>query len=79
MGLYYQKKLELANKLGMSRSTIRQATNKLENEGLLKRKKGVGTTVAAKKGLSTGLDHWYSFTQEMKEKGSRSTEFIYES
>ncbi|MEJ7587257.1 MAG: GntR family transcriptional regulator [Ferruginibacter sp.] len=55
--------------MSISRSTIRQATNKLENEGLLKRKKGVGTTVATKKRLSTGLDHWYSFTQEMKERG----------
>lgn len=68
-GALLPKEIELANKLGISRSTIRQATNKLENEGLLKRKKGVGTTVARKKTLSTGLDHWYSFTQEMKELG----------
>lgn len=68
-GALLPKEVELANLLGISRSTIRQATNKLENEGLLKRKKGVGTTVAAKRKLSTGLDHWYSFTQEMKERG----------
>ncbi|MEO6549914.1 MAG: GntR family transcriptional regulator [Ferruginibacter sp.] len=68
-GALLPKEIELANKLGISRSTIRQATNKLENEGLLKRKKGVGTTVAKKKPLATGLDHWYSFTQEMKELG----------
>ncbi|MBC7826419.1 MAG: GntR family transcriptional regulator [Chitinophagaceae bacterium] len=68
-GTLLPKEVELANLLGVSRSTIRQATNKLENEGLLKRKKGVGTTVAPKKILSTGLDHWYSFTQEMKERG----------
>jgi GntR family transcriptional regulator len=68
-GALLPKEVELANQLGISRSTIRQATNKLENEGLLKRKKGVGTTVARKKQLSTGLDHWYSFTQEMKEIG----------
>ena len=68
-GALLPKEIELANKLGISRSTIRQATNKLENEGLLKRKKGVGTTVATKKALATGLDHWYSFTQEMKEMG----------
>ncbi len=63
------KEVELANTLGISRNTIRQATNKLEYEGLLKRKKGVGTSVAPKKKMSTGLDHWYSFTKEMKEKG----------
>lgn len=48
-GALLPKEIELANQLGISRSTIRQATNKLQNEGLLKRKKGVGTTVARKK------------------------------
>ncbi|HVU98674.1 MAG TPA: GntR family transcriptional regulator [Puia sp.] len=68
-GAFLPKEVELANRLGVSRNTIRQATNKLENEGLIVRKKGVGTRVADKKGLMTGLDHWYSFTQEMQEKG----------
>lgn len=68
-GTMLPKELELANQLGISRSTVRQATNKLENEGLLKRKKGVGTTIAPKKRLLTQLDHWYSFTQEMKDRG----------
>lgn len=69
-GVFLPKEVELANTLGVSRNTIRQATNKLEYEGLLKRKKGVGTKVASKsKPLSTGLDHWYSFTKEMKERG----------
>jgi len=68
-GTMLPKEIELANQLGISRSTVRQATNKLENEGLLKRKKGVGTTIASKKRLSTELNHWYSFTQEMKERG----------
>src|SRR5882762_10891175 len=68
-GDFLPKEVELANRLGVSRNTIRQATNKLENEGLIVRKKGVGTRVAEKKGLMTGLDHWYSFTQEMHEKG----------
>lgn len=68
-GSFLPKEVELANTLGVSRNTIRQATNKLEYEGLLKRKKGVGTVVAPKKKLVTGLDHWYSFTREMKERG----------
>lgn len=68
-GAFLPKEVELANRLGVSRNTIRQATNKLELEGLIIRKKGVGTRVAEKKSLQTGLDHWYSFTQEMKEKG----------
>lgn len=68
-GALLPKEVELANQLGVSRSTIRQAANKLEHEGLLKRKKGVGTTAAPQKVLETSLDHWYSFTQEMKERG----------
>src|SRR5882724_5201363 len=68
-GAFLPKEVEMANRLGVSRNTIRQATNKLEHEGLIIRKKGVGTRVAEKKGLMTGLDHWYSFTREMQEKG----------
>lgn len=68
-GAFLPKEVELANRLGVSRNTIRQATNKLEHEGLIIRKKGVGTRVAEKKAMKTGLDHWYSFTQEMQEKG----------
>ena len=68
-GAFFPKEVELANRLGVSRNTIRQATNKLQHEGLIVRKKGVGTKTANKKPLATGLDHWYSFTQEMKEKG----------
>ena len=68
-GALFPKEVELANRLGVSRNTIRQATNKLQHEGLIIRKKGVGTKTADKKPLATGLDHWYSFTREMKEKG----------
>jgi GntR family transcriptional regulator len=68
-GGFLPKEVELANRLGVSRNTIRQATNKLENEGLIIRKKGVGTRIAERRGMQTGLDHWYSFTREMQEKG----------
>lgn len=68
-GAFFPKEVELVNRLGVSRNTIRQATNKLQHEGLIVRKKGVGTKAAIKKPLATGLDHWYSFTQEMREKG----------
>jgi GntR family transcriptional regulator len=67
-GNFLPKEVELANRLGVSRNTIRQATNKLEYEGLLVRKKGVGTKVA-QHALSTGLDQWYSFTEEMLQQG----------
>ena len=68
-GGFLPKEVELSNRLGVSRNTIRQATNKLENEGLIIRKKGVGTRVAERRSMQTGLDHWYSFTREMQEKG----------
>lgn len=68
-GALLPKEVELSNRLGVSRNTIRQATNKLELEGILTRKKGVGSRAATKKPLYTGLDHWYSFTNEMKERG----------
>lgn len=61
------KEEELANRLGVSRNTIRQATNKLEHEGLITRKKGVGTFVTSH-GVSTQLSNWHSFTMEMMEK-----------
>jgi GntR family transcriptional regulator len=62
------REVELANRFGVSRNTIRQATNKLEHEGLITRKKGVGTFVTSHD-LSTQLSSWRSFTLEMTEKG----------
>lgn len=60
--------VEIAKLLGISRNTVRQATNKLVFESLLVRKKGVGTKVA-KNIISTKLNKWVSFTHEMDEKG----------
>ena len=67
-GGFLPKEVDLARQLGISRNTLRQATNKLEYEGLLVRKKGIGTKVA-ERSITTNLDNWMSFTQEMSEKG----------
>ncbi|TWI86818.1 GntR family transcriptional regulator [Chitinophaga japonensis] len=67
-GAFLPKEVELANRLGVSRNTIRQAANKLEYEGLLVRKKGVGTKVV-RNHLSTSLHDWQSFTKEMSKRG----------
>ncbi|MGQ8336833.1 GntR family transcriptional regulator [Sunxiuqinia sp. A32] len=67
-GAFLPKEIDLAKRLGISRNTLRQATNKLEYEGLLIRKKGIGTKVAQKL-VTTHLNHWHSFTQEMNESG----------
>lgn len=62
------KEVTLSKKLGVSRNTVRQAVNKLVNEGLIERKKGVGTKVVQKK-ITTRLDNWISFTKEMRNQG----------
>jgi GntR family transcriptional regulator len=67
-GKLLPKEVELSKRLGISRNTIRQATNKLEHESLLVRKKGVGTR-AIKKTVSTRLNNWLSFSDEMHSKG----------
>ncbi|PWD97854.1 GntR family transcriptional regulator [Marinilabilia rubra] len=67
-GAFLPREVELAKELGISRNTLRQATNKLEYEGLLMRKKGVGTKVA-EQSVVTHLQQWQSFTQEMNEQG----------
>ncbi len=67
-GGFLPNEVDLAKRLGISRNTIRQALNKLVFEGLLVRKKGVGTTVADRS-ISSKVTNWMSFTQEMEAKG----------
>ena len=69
-GKLLPKEVDMAKRLGISRNTLRQATNKLVHEKLLVRKKGVGTKVA-RKTVATRLDSWFSFSREMEEKGLR--------
>ncbi len=59
---------EMSKKLGISRNTFRAAMNKLVYEGLVVRKKGIGTKVNTKK-VRTKLTAWSSFTHEMHSKG----------
>ena len=74
-GQFLPGEVELAKKLGVSRNTIRQATNKLEYEGVIVRKKGYGTKVA-ENSMNTQLDNWHSFTQEMNEKGISFSNYL---
>lgn len=60
--------MDLSKQLGISRNTLRQSINKLVYEGLLVRKKGIGT-FAKKAGVSSKAQNWLSFSQEMKEMG----------
>jgi GntR family transcriptional regulator len=73
-GKFLPNEVELAKKLGISRNTLRQATNRLTYEGLLIRKKGVGTVVADTR-VNTRLNNWLSFSQEMKALGIQITNY----
>ena len=67
-GKLLPNEVDLANQLAISRTTLRQALNKLVYEGLLIRKKGVGTKVADAM-ISSKSVNWLSFSQEMKARG----------
>lgn len=60
--------VEMAKMMAISRTTLRQAINKLVFEGLLTRKKRKGTTVADN-AVSSRSNNWLSFSQEMKLRG----------
>ena len=64
-GKFLPNEVDLSERLNISRNTLRQAINKLVFEGLLIRKKGVGTKVAQK----GRVKNWLSFSQEMKMLG----------
>ncbi|MEH6682561.1 MAG: GntR family transcriptional regulator [Sediminicola sp.] len=72
---FLPKEMAMSKKLGVSRNTIRQAINKLVHEGLIERKKGVGTKVVTKK-ISTRLDNWISFTKEMRNQGIEVVNYL---
>lgn len=66
-GKHLPNEVELAHTLNISRGTLRQAVNKLVYEGLLVRKKGVGTKVNNM--VSSRALNWLSFSQEMAMRG----------
>ncbi|MBS0028032.1 GntR family transcriptional regulator [Chitinophaga sp. 22321] len=66
-GKHLPNEVELAQTLNISRGTLRQAVNKLVYEGLLVRKKGVGTKVNNM--VSSRALNWLSFSQEMTMRG----------
>ena len=67
-GALLPDELTLADRLGVSRGTARAALLRLANEGLLKRKVGVGTRMT-KLPVESGVRAWRSFSREMAAKG----------
>ena len=67
-GKLLPNEIDLAETLNISRNTLRQAINKLVFEGKLCRKRGYGTWVT-KKGITSGVKNWMSFSQEMLQLG----------
>lgn len=67
-GKLLPNEVELAKVLAISRSTLRQAINKLVFEGLLIRKKRMGTRVNQSV-VSSKSNNWLSFSQEMQLRG----------
>jgi len=76
-GKLLPKEAELAKNLGVSRSTIRQASNRLAEKNLIIRKKGVGTKVNHNM-IVTKLDSWSSFSKEMLEQGRTLINYKFE-
>ncbi|QQL49979.1 GntR family transcriptional regulator [Mucilaginibacter ginkgonis] len=67
-GKLLPNEVELARLLAISRTTLRQAINKLVYDGLLVRKKRLGTKVNHST-VSSKSNNWLSFSQEMKLRG----------
>jgi GntR family transcriptional regulator len=65
-----ESELELMDRYGVSRATVRQALGQLVAEGYLEIRRGLGTYVAAPK-IRQGLLGMYSFSREVERLGMR--------
>src|SRR6516162_1511073 len=70
-GALLPDELTLASRLGVSRGTVRNSILNLVHQGLLERRKGVGTKV-----VQSGLIAWASLTGEMRRKGIDVQSFL---
>jgi GntR family transcriptional regulator len=73
-GALLPDELTIANRLGVSRGTVRTALARLVQDGLLERKAGVGTRMV-RQPAESGIAAWRSFSREMARKGIRVETF----
>jgi GntR family transcriptional regulator len=74
-GKLLPNEVELSAAFGVSRNTVRHAFNALVSEGLLERKRGVGTRISNKPAITTHLGKWHSFTRDMEAQGIELTTY----
>jgi GntR family transcriptional regulator len=72
-GALLPDELTLASRLGVSRGTVRNSILHLVHQGLLERRKGVGTWM-----IQSGLVAWASLTGEMRRQGIDVQSFLLE-
>lgn len=66
-GALLPTEVEISKELGVARNTVRTAMGALVRQGLLTRKKGVGTQVS-RAPIATELARWNSFTLELGDR-----------
>ena len=66
---------DLARRLGISRSTLRAAIDRLVQDGLLVRRRGHGTRVTSPGKRRSKLESWESFTRELAAQGLTAQTF----
>ncbi len=66
---------EICEKFNVSRATVRQAMQEMEQEGYIYRSHGKGTFVAPQK-VNQELLKFYSFTEEMKKLGKDPSSIV---
>ncbi|MEZ0537342.1 GntR family transcriptional regulator [Caldicellulosiruptoraceae bacterium PP1] len=64
--------IELSRQLGVSRATLREALRILEDEGYIIRRHGIGTFIAPKPILKTGMEELISITTIIEKQGLKA-------